>query len=289
MVELTSVPRPDSIGKREFLHDFKQPAVPAVFKTLTASWPARAHWQPDYLRKVAGDIIVPLYDSQPSRGRKHQHAPAAYLSLSEYLDRLDFGENNLRLFFFNFLSAIPELTKDFEYPDIGLKFFRKLPVLFMGGRGSRVQLHFDIDMADIILAHFGGPKRVILFPPDQTPYLYRVPFSFSALFDAGIDPPNYERYPALKQARGYVADLEHGDALYIPPGYWHYVKYQDIGFSLSLRAFPRTPANLSRMIYNLTVVRSIEGLMRKFVGQPWNDRNERRARVKTHRALGLPL
>jgi len=289
MVELTPVQRFSSTDKTDFLSRFKQPARPAVFSELTAKWPARAKWQPEYLREVAGDLVVPLYDSQPSRGRKHQHAPAARLPLAEYLDRLEQGENDLRLFFFNFLSAIPELTKDFEYPDIGLKFFRKLPVLFMGGRGSRVQLHFDIDMADILLCHFGGPKRVILFPPDQTPYLYRVPFSFSALFDAGIDPPNYDRYPALKQARGYVADLVHGDALYIPPGYWHYVKYQDIGFSMSLRAFPRSPANLARMIYNLTVIRGVEGMMRKFVGQPWNDRNERRARLKTHRALGLPL
>ncbi len=289
MVELTTVSRLDSIGKGAFLRDFKKAALPVVIESLTADWSAREKWQPDYLRKIAGELAVPLYDSKPSRGRKHQHAPAVRLTLSEYLDRLENGENDLRLFFFNFLNAIPELTKDFEYPDIGLKFFRKLPVLFMGGRGSRVQLHFDIDMADILLCHFGGPKRVILFPPDQTPYLYRVPFSFSALFDAGIDPPDYARYPALKQAQGCVAELKHGDALYIPPGYWHYVNYQEIGFSMSLRAFPRTPVNLARMVYNLTVIRGVEGLMRKLIGQPWNERNERRARVKTHRALGLPL
>src|SRR5699024_6424181 len=181
----------------------------------------------------------------------------------------------------------PDLTEDFQYPELGLKFFRKLPVLFMGGKGSRVQLHFDIDLADILLCHFGGPKRVMLFAPGQTPWLYRVPFSFSALFDARVDKPDYEKHPALRQVEGQVAELEHGDALYIPPGWWHFVEYRDIGFSMSLRAFPRTPRNLARMLYNLLVLRSIDGLMRKTVGQAWNDRNERRAVERTHRRLGL--
>lgn len=287
-MELSSVERRSTLSADAFQAEFKQPERPVVLSDLTRDWPAREKWGPDYLRAIAGDRVVPLYDSQPSRGRKHQHAPAARLSLSEYIARLERGENDLRLFFFNFLKEIPALTEDFSYPELGLKFFRRLPVLFMGGKGARVQLHFDIDLADILLCHFGGRKRVVLFPPDQTPYLYRVPFSFSALFDAGIDPPDYERFPALRHARGQEALLEHGDALYIPPGYWHYIRYEDIGFSMSLRAFPRRPGNLAKMIYNLTVLRSIEGLMRRFIGQGWNDRNERLAVERTHRALGLP-
>jgi hypothetical protein len=230
-------------------------------------------------------VVVPLYDSQPSRDHKHQHAPAARLPLGDYMDRLEQGENDLRLFFFNFFNSIPDLTEDFDYPDLGLKFFKKLPVLFMGGKGSRVQLHFDIDLADILLCHFGGPKRVLLFSPEQTPWLYRVPFSFSALFEARVDQPDYERFPALKRVHGHVADLEHGDVLYIPPGWWHFVEYRDIGFSMSLRAFPRTPANLARMLHNLVILRSVDGLMRKAVGQAWNDRNERRAVERTHQRL----
>jgi hypothetical protein len=237
------------------------------------------------MKARAGDVVVPLYDSKPSRDHKHQHAPAARMPLREYMALLEKGENDLRLFFFNFFNTIPDLTEDFEYPDVGLKFFRKLPVLFMGGRGSRVQLHFDIDLADIMLCHFGGPKRVMLFAPDQTPWLYRVPFSFSALFDARVDEPDYEKYPALERVRGQVADLEHGDVLYIPPGYWHFVEYHDIGFSMSLRAFPRTPGNLARMLNNLLVLRTVDGLMRKTVGQPWNDRNERRAVTRTNARL----
>ena len=127
---------------------------------------------------------------------------------------------------------LPQLLPDFRFPDLGLEFMTRLPVLFVGGRGSRVQMHFDVDLAHVLLCHFGGKKRVMMFAPDQTPYLYRVPFSFSALFAVKPDAPDYDRYPALRHARGEIAELAHGDALYIPPGYWHYVVYDEVGFSL---------------------------------------------------------
>ncbi|NBB92970.1 MAG: cupin-like domain-containing protein [Gammaproteobacteria bacterium] len=285
MVDLTRVPRIDRIDAETFQAEYKQPARPLIVERLTEGWPAREKWTVEHLKARAGDVVVPLYHSRPSRDHEHQHAPAARMPLADYMDRLEQGENDLRLFFFNFFNTIPDLTEDFEYPELGLKFFRKLPVLFMGGRGSRVQLHFDIDLADILLCHFGGPKRVLLFSPGQTRWLYRVPFSFSALFDARVDEPDYEKYPALRRVEGQVAELEHGDALYIPPGWWHFVTYRDIGFSMSLRAFPRTPRNLAKMVYNLLVLRTVDGLMRKTFGQPWNERNERRAVTRTHDRL----
>lgn len=285
MLQLSPVPRVPTLGKQEFLREYKRPARPVVMSELTRDWPARRKWTPEYLRQVAGDRPVPLYDSQPARGRKHQHAPTATLSLAEYLDRLAAGEKDLRMFFYNLVAEVPGMAEDFRFPELGLRFFRKLPVLFAGGKGAKVQMHFDIDLADICLCHFGGRKRVMLFSPEQTRYMYRVPFSFSSLFDVSWDAPDFEKYPALRRLRGESAVLEHGDVLYIPPGWWHFVEYDDVSFSMALRAFPRQPRTLLAMLYNLIVLRSVEGLMRRFVGQAWNDRNERLAVERTHRRL----
>jgi hypothetical protein len=285
MKSISQTQRVENISKEDFVRQYKKPARPVVIEKLTEAWPAREKWTVEYLKQVAGDNIVPLYDSKPSRDSKHQHAPEASMPFREYLDLLQKGENDLRMFFYNILAEAPELTRDFEFPDLGLPLFRKLPVLFMGGRGAKVQMHFDIDHADILLCHFGGKKRVLLFPPEQTPYLYKVPFSFSSLFDVDYANPDYEKYPALKYASGEIAELNHGDILYIPPGYWHFIVYEDIGFSMSLRAFPRSPGNLYRMLRNLVAIRTVEGLMRKFVGQRWNDRNERLAVEYTERFL----
>ncbi|MGH8548190.1 MAG: cupin-like domain-containing protein [Methylococcales bacterium] len=287
MLKLEPTPRVRSISKHDFIRNYKENKIPLVMEHLTRDWPAREKWNLGYLGKVAGDKRVPLYASRPARDRGHQHAPTATMKLKEYLDLLGNGENNLRMFFYNILSQAPELTEDFSYPDIGLKFFQKLPVLFVGGKGAKVQMHFDIDLADILLCHFGGKKRVYLFPPDQTKYLYRVPFSFSSLYHVDIDNPNFEKYPALQYLKGTITELNHGDVLYIPPGYWHYIVYEDIGFSMSLRAFPRKPEDLARLVYNILITRNIDGLMRKLVGQPWNDRNESRAVEITHNRLFL--
>lgn len=283
MIKTNPVERVDTLNKESFLGKYKSVAKPVVIEKLTEDWPARKKWNIEYIKEIAGECIVPLYDSKPSKDYKHQHAAAIQMKLKEYFDLLEQGENDLRLFFYNLLAGVPELTKDFSYPDVGLHWFKKLPVLFAGGKNAKVQMHFDIDLSDIFLCHFGGKKRVLLIPPEQTKYMYRVPFSFSSLFDVDFDNPDYEKYPALRHLQGEVAELNHGDVLYIPPGYWHYIVYEEIGFSMSLRAFPRTPKNFLKMLNNLFVVRVIEGLMRKFVGQPWNDRNERLAVLKTNK------
>lgn len=288
MIQLEPTERIATITKEAFIRDYKERKKPLVIEQLTASWPARQKWNLDYLCEVAGDNTVPLYGGgDRAKGKRHQHASVAAMKLRDYIESLRQGENKLRMFFYNVLQYAPKLTEDFTFPDIGLKLFSKLPVLFFGGKGAKVQMHFDIDLADILLCHFGGKKRVYLFAPDQKQYLYHVPFSFSSLFDIDVENPDYERFPALQYLQGSIAELEHGDVLYIPPGYWHYIVYEEIGFSMALRAFPRQPKIFAQMLHNLVVIRSVEGLMRKFVGQPWNDRNEMRAVLNTHKNLGL--
>lgn len=285
MISTEPVERIAALSPASFLDRYKKPATPVILEDLTAGWRARDLWSVDYFKDVAGDVVVPLYDSQPARGYQGQHAPDRHMPLRDYIDLLAAGENDLRLFFCNLFDDVPQLRRDFAFPDIGLKLFKKLPVLFMGGRNARVQMHFDIDRPDLLLCHFGGPKRVLLVSPDQTPWMYRVPFSFSSLADVDFEHPDYSRYPALDHLSGRLAELRHGDVLYIPPGYWHFVLYDAIGFSMALRAFPRDLPNLSRMLNNLLVLRSVETVMRRVVGQPWNDRNERRAIERTDRLV----
>ncbi|MFU8831913.1 MAG: cupin-like domain-containing protein [Wenzhouxiangella sp.] len=281
MILTVPVERSDTLDPALFMARYKATSTPVVLEGLTRDWKARALWSVDYFKEVAGDVIVPLYDSKPSRDHKGQHDPATHMPLGEYIDLLAAGENDLRLFFFNLFSLVPNLTQDFAYPEIGLKLFRKLPVLFMGGKDARVQMHFDIDRPDILLCHFGGPKRVLLVAPEMTSHMYRVPFSFSSLAEVNFEQPDFDRHPALRHVRGHLVELKHGDVLYIPPGFWHYVMYDEISFSMALRAFPRDLKNLALLLHNLIVLRTVEVAMRRIVGQPWNDRNERLALKRT--------
>ena len=284
-IKTQAVPRCTRLSAEEFVRDYKNPLKPVVLTDLTSDWVAREKWTLGYLKQIAGDQTVPVYSSLPAKGKQHQHAAERRMKLGDYLDLLEAGESDLRMFFYNLLENVPGMLADFEYPDLGMKFFRRLPVLFVGGRGAKVQMHYDIDLANLLLCHFGGPKRVLLIPPEQTHLMYKVPFSFSALHAVDFDQPDFEAYPALAHLQGQVAHLHHGDALYIPSGYWHFIEYQDIGFSMTLRSLPTRFQDRATLLKNIFVTRTIEGLMRKIVGQRWNDRNERRAVERTNAAL----
>ena len=154
------------------------------------------------------------------------------------------------------------------------KFFKKLPVMFFGGKGSKVLAHYDMDLADLVHFHFHGTKNVTLFAPDQAQYLYKVPYTVHNLECIDMDNPDFEKYPMLKQARGLHAEMNHGDALYMPSGYWHYITYENGGFSITLRAFPRTIKGLAKLFKNLVFMRTFENIMRRIQGQKWVDNKE---------------
>jgi len=284
-IQSAKVERLSDISKQQFQQDFIDSNQPVILSNLSHSWPALKKWNFQYLSENYGNLQVPVYNSRAAKNNEHQHAPEKIIPLADYLELLENGENDLRMFFYNILKNAPALIKDFEYPDIGLKFFKRLPVLFVGGKDSTVQMHFDIDYAHLLLCHFGGKKKVLLIPPEQTQYMYRVPYSFSSLFDVDFSNPDFSKYPALKKLSGYTAELNHGDCLYIPPGYWHYVTYVESSFSMTLRAFPKTLKHRTSLFKNIFILRTIDGLMRKIIGQPWNDRNERLAVELTHKKL----
>ena len=284
-ISTSIIRREEQLSREQFITHYKNTATPVVLPKAMDKWPAREKWSIDYLAEVAGDIIVPLYNSSPAKDKEHQHAAAVNMPLREYFSLLKKGEKDLRMFFYNILQGAPILIKDFIYPDYGMKFFQRLPVLFAGGRGAKVQMHYDIDLANLFLCHFGGKKKVLLFPPEQTKYMYKVPFSFSSLHDVDYSNPDFEKYPALKKLHGFTAELNHGDTLFIPSGYWHYIVYEEIGFSLTLRSFPTKAKQRLTVLKNIVFTRTVEGFMRKFFGQQWNDRNERLAVEKTHRHL----
>lgn len=277
MITLHEIDVVDDISAVAFLKKYKKKSQPLVIKNLTQKWPATKKWSLEYFESLIGDKEVKLYNSKPSTENELQHAAQTTMPLREYFNLLRQGEKDLRMFFFDIMKEASILKKDFKFPEIGLKFFKRLPVMFLGGTNAKVQNHFDIDYADIILCHFGGKKTVFLFSPLQSQNLYHVPYSFSSLFNVDLENPDYEKYPRLHSLEGHKVELTHGDTLYIPPGWWHYVMYDEISYSMAMRAFPRDIKNGLKLLKNVLIIRSVDGLMRKIMGQKWNDRNERLA------------
>ena len=281
----TLVPRVKNISKADFIEQYYKLQKPVLIEGLTKEWPAYEKWRLDYIQERAGEQIVPLYNNEPAKDKESVYAPKKEMKLYDYIEILKTQPTDLRIFFYEILKKMPELLKDFEYPDIGLKFFKKLPALFFGGGKSKVFMHYDIDLPDSMHFHFDGHKSITLFSPEQTKYLYRVPYSIHNLEAIDMDNPDFEKYPALQYVEGIQANMKHGDTLFMPSGYWHYIKYLDGGFSMTLRALPRTPKRFLNMLSNVVVMRNFDNFIRKFWGQKWLDYKDKLAVRRTERNL----
>jgi len=286
-LNLKPIPRVKALNKETFLKEYFDPQQPVVMENLTENWAARENWNFEYFREKAGDIVVPLYDGTPAKGRESSHKPAKRIKMSEYIDILKSGPSDLRMFFFNLLQNCPQLLNDFSYPDLGVKFFKKLPVLFVGGEGAKVLMHYDMDLANNFHFNFAGTKKVILYPPSETKYLYKVPFSIVSMEVIDMDDPDLEKFPALASAKGYEIELKHGDALFIPSKWWHFIKYETPCLSLTLRSLPTSPKKILEVLNNLVILRNYDNLMRKLKGQNWIDYKNKQAIVNTHKNVGL--
>ncbi|MEM7484499.1 MAG: cupin-like domain-containing protein [Bacteroidota bacterium] len=284
-LNLEQIPRVKTLSKKEFIAKYFKRQKPVVIENFIEDWPAYSKWNLEYMRQVAGEKVVPLYDDRPVKHDEGFNEPHATMKMRDYINLLKSKPTKYRIFLWNVIKEVPQLQKDFTYPNFGLRLMKGLPMLFFGGRNSHTFMHYDIDLANIFHFHFEGEKQCILFPQSETKFLYKIPHSLITREDIDFANPNFKKWPALKNAKGYAATLGHGNVLYIPEGYWHYMKYVTPGFSMSLRAIARKPKNFSKAIYNIFFMRHFDNLMRRIKGQKWIDWKNEKAIRRTHSLL----
>jgi len=96
------------------------------------------------------------------------------------------------------------------------------------GNTLTVQTHFDL--SSNIACVVGGRRRFTLFPPDQIANLYVGPIEFTIsgppISMVSLKSPDLVRFPRFAEALRHsrTAELEPGDALFIPYGWWHQVE-----------------------------------------------------------------
>jgi hypothetical protein len=253
----------DTIDPADFKNNYLDARRPLVIKGLTSNWPARDKWTPDYLKQVVGNKVVPLYDNSKADPSKPINAAAAQMPFDEYMDLIMSQPTELRIFFFNIFKQAPELLNDLILPK-GLMggFLESMPAMFFGGSNSVTFLHYDIDLPHIFHTHFGGRKHIILFENKWKRRLYCIPNATYALEDYDVANPDIKKFPALDGVVGTEVFLEHGDTLFMPTGYWHWMKYLDGGYSLSLRAWDASPVRKAASLYNLAVKGGLDSVLK---------------------------
>jgi hypothetical protein len=291
-LKLSQIDRVDQISKEDFVNNYLIPRKPLVIRKATETWPALQKWTFEYLKETVGDQMVPLYNSAKADPTKPINASAAEMKFADYIDLIQREPTDLRIFLFDPIKHAPGLLDDYRSPkDLMGGFLDKYPNMFFGGAGSVTFLHYDIDLAHIFHTHFHGRKHVMLFDYKWRERLYCIPFATYALEDYDIEHPDFSKFRALDGIEGQETILEHGETLFMPTGYWHWMKYLDGSFSISLRAWDKSWGVKAKSLYNLTVQRNFDNFMKKNFKKKYMDWKEELAVKRANKALaqGDPL
>lgn len=281
----------ENISPQAFKQNYFLPQKPLVIKALAHAWPAYTKWNWDFLKTVAGNKKIGIYNNTKSDAYTPVNKADKYTTFGEYIDMISQGPAEWRIFLFNIFAHAPQLRKDFTWPDHLIKGFLKLlPVLFVGGKGSITHMHFDIDLPNIMHTQFLGRKRVLLFPYGEQHKLYRKPFEVLSLADFSNYNTEHSKvdmrqFPALQFASGYEVVLEHGDTLFMPSGYFHHMEYLDSGFAMTLRALNAKLTGKIKGAWNLVGMRNIDNVMKKTAPIWWYNYKKQKIDKSVKRVL----
>lgn len=218
---------------------------PAVLRGLVKSWPAtQAGLQSPqaliaYLKSFDAGHAAPLFEGPASMGGRFFYNDALNgfnfeskrALLGEVLERLlgQLGKDSVPALYSGSV-ALPIYLPGFSASNHVRSFVTASSVresIWIGNR-TRIAAHFD--NIDNLACVVGGRRRFTLFPPEQIKNLYVGPLDLTpagqpvTLVD--ISNPDMARFPryaaALEVAQ--VAELEPGDAVYIPALWWHNVE-----------------------------------------------------------------
>ncbi|QIK78046.1 cupin-like domain-containing protein [Sphingomonas piscis] len=234
------------IDVAKFRNEIAPLREPAILRGLAASWPAvQAAGQSN---EALRDYLLPLDNGKPTpaflgppeikgrfwyredmRGFNYQQSQAAIGQLLQALVAAQDDPNAPSLYAGAVPVAehIPAFARD---NDIDLPGTGAVARMWIGNRAT-VSTHFDL--SENIAVVVAGHRRFTLFPPEQVQNLYVGPFDFTfagpPVSMANLREPDLGRYPrfaeALKNAR--VAELEPGDAIFVPYMWWHHVEALD--------------------------------------------------------------
>lgn len=275
----------ENIKPENFKIKYMVPQKPVLIKGLSKQTVAGKEWSIRYFQETAGNIMVDLFDNTNKNNDSSAFTrPDLQMKFGAYLETISQNrKTNLRIFLFDLFRVKPELRKEFPCPDVFKGILGRIGHVFFGGKGTTVRMHQDIDMSNVLLTQFEGRKRVLLFSPEYSDLLYKLPLNTYTLINP--DEPDYEKFPGLKYVKGYEIIMEPGDSLFMPSGYWHYMTYLDGGFAASYRKIAQSLRLKISGILSLCVYLPFDKLMNFIFDKRWVKYKIEMAHVSADKAI----
>jgi len=241
--QLQAIPERHGVDETIFREEILQERKPVVMRGLVKHWPVVRHGlqAPDavcnYLKGFdSGGPVNAILTRPEERGRVFYREDMQgfnfvrnRLPISAVIDQLlryTQGQNPPSVAVQSALipTALPGFEKENVMPVLDAAIAPRIWI------DNTITVPPHVDDADNIACVVAGRRRFTLFPPDQVKNLYIGPLEFNPAgapisMVRGHDP-DYERYPRYREALAHaqVADMEPGDALFIPSVWWHQVE-----------------------------------------------------------------
>ncbi len=253
-IQLGSIERRESISHEEWVTQFLIPRIPVIFTKALDSWPARQKWTPEFFKERYGSMPLTVEGQNHTLGGfLPTRKDGGSLTMGEFIDQvLTSSDQNPSPYLRNVWleKFLPELDADLQpappyfspnwlegpftqplYP----RLHAGHPELYIGGRGGKFPvLHFDSWHIYVFLCQLYGSKEYTVFAPDQTPFLYPQDYHVSSISVDEIEDVDLKRYPLFAKATPIRFQLNPGEMLFVPPGWWHMAKILSPSISISV-------------------------------------------------------
>ena len=281
-MQFIPIDRRTGLTREEFTEQYLKPKKPVVFTDLAKDWPAINKWTFDFFRENYGQLEVPVIGPDYHKPGPNYMKAGLTMKFGEYLDLIQQGPTDRRIFLWNVLDHARELTADVRNPTVCDGWVDNYPFMFFGGAGAVTSLHYDIDCSHVFHTHFWTRKHIVLFDQAQNPFLYKHPYTVQS----HVNPlkPDFQKYPALQKATGHETILQHGETLFIPSMWWHHIEYLDGGYSLSLRSRDSVLSQ-AKGLWNIARHFVIDKGMNAAMGSGWKTWKEEQAQKRAKEAL----
>ena len=236
----------------------------------------------DYLSSAYGHCHLDRLGGSygwPVRYRQvEDYAGLNVTTLAEYIAA--FRAGNLNLPYLRHLSvnrALPAVLRHLQEPAefrpnwVRHPWLDRLggPELFIGQTGTVFgNVHQDQAGVHVGFVQLHGAKEIVLFPPEDSPYLYRFagrqfPFELRNSAVHYSELGNYERFPLLRRASPQRIVLQAGQAMLLPSDWWHTTRNLSDSVSYNVRII--NSSNAGRALW-----RHLQGVPR-WIMRRWRD------------------
>jgi hypothetical protein len=218
-------------------------AEPLLLKGLVAGWPVvtaglqSATAAADYLRGFYRDATVGAWFGGPDIGGRFfynddftgfNYRPAMTkldVVLEQVLQHLD--DARPPAIYVGSTTVDTCLPGFRDENDLDFGSIDPLASIWLGNK-ARIAAHYDVP--DNLACNVVGRRRFTLFPPAQLENLYVGPLDFTpagqSISLVDFEHPDLGKFPRFEIAlqNAQVAELQPGDALFIPSMWWHHVE-----------------------------------------------------------------